>query len=164
MPILFEAYSCGGNTGAKKVKKIWNTVQGKRDKKNNEEVWLVLDYDRFKRSENNVSSYKFAGNNLYFFVMNFEDFLTQHLDGQTLSRWQNICIRQNHFKKPMPNDALMQNIVLIFPEYKKGSIPFDLNKNVLNNLIANRGTFIQLDEVKDFIEVFADFLRSKKIV
>ena len=161
--IIFEVYSCDGNS-AKNAKNRWEEAQHRRDGKANEEVLLILDFDSFKRGDKQKSSYGFAGDNFYFFVMNFEDFLAHHLNEETLGRWKGICQGQNHFTVPMNNELVMQNIRQIWPGYNKGDIPFILNETALANLQGNRDGFIISQGTDNFIPAFLNILRSKGII
>ncbi|MDR1123482.1 MAG: RloB family protein [Elusimicrobiota bacterium] len=163
IPVLFETYSCGTNT-PREVKRQWSKAQTKRDKKINEEVWAVLDYDCFKRGKPKTASFAFTKGQLYFFIMNFEDFLVNHLSPTELLNWKNICIRSNHFSSPMHGDDVVKKIQAVIPGYSKGNLPFSIDTDCLNSLNSNKGNFHICPGVSDFINVYLAFLKQKSII
>ncbi|MCL1901656.1 MAG: hypothetical protein FWG57_09095 [Endomicrobia bacterium] len=160
--LLFEVYSCNGNN-AKSAREQWSTAQTKRDKKSNEEVLLVLDFDCFKRGDKDINAYNnFAKNNIYFFIMNFEDFLIQHLSKEKVLFWKGKMQQQNHFENPLNSGEVAEKIKGVLPTYKKSEVPFEINTDSLQNLANNYKDFNHGNN--NFIDILLAILQRHKII
>lgn len=153
--IRFKTYNSKGNA-PKNVKREYKNACKTRDNKHNENVWILLDYDCFKRNNLQLTSFSFALDRVYFFIYNFEDFLMQHQTPNDFTKWVCLCCRDRHIYTPLHGDAIIKNIQQLIPNYSKGTMPFDLTIEHIKNLKNNedRGGFIKAplpENINNFI-------------
>lgn len=121
-----------------KVKKKYNEVRKKNRHAKFIAIWV--DKDIYLRNEQgNFTKYSKKGDipDFRFTYMNYEDFLTLHYD-KKLRKWTEICNSKNHFRKPMHKKEYMPLFTkYIYPNYEKGSLPFDLNPENIKTLFKN---------------------------
>ena len=87
------------------------------------DVFVLLDYDIFKRGEN-LTPYQERFEHLYFFEYNFEDFLVALLPTDKQQLWETVCKEHRHYEYPMTSTTVVAKIQLLFLNYKKGFCPF----------------------------------------
>jgi hypothetical protein len=160
----FKDYNCQGNT-PKQVKEKYKKAQSRRNEKHNEQIWTLLDYDCFKREKRNLESFKFIKDDFYFFIYNFEDFLMQHLPYEVFLKWINICCTTKHIDSPLSGAEIEKFAKQILPNYKKGTMPFDLMKSHLENLKSNqeKEIFVKKPLPKNIANFIAQLLSIIKI-
>ena len=115
----------------------------KQIKKENkrEEIYIWVDKDTYIRNDNNdkVSYRQKKIPDFLFTNFNFEDFLVMHLPKEKLEKWREICRRHNHFTTPMhANTYEPLYIQNIFPNYKKGDMPIEINEENLKLAIERQ--------------------------
>ena len=106
-------------------------------------ILIWVDKDTYQRNdENDGENYSRKPSkipNFMFSVFNFEDFLVMHMDEAIVLKWQDICEKHGHFDMPMHSEQyislLRENI---FPNYKKGELPFEITKDHFENLLRNQ--------------------------
>jgi hypothetical protein len=69
--------------------------------------------------------------------------------------WQDICVNLKHFSRPITSRICEKEILAIFPQYKKGSMPIVINEESLKNLFNNHA-----DNTVSFASDFATFLEE----
>lgn len=109
------------------VKKIKVALKKLGRKAKNKDIFIFLDYDKFKREEAFLIDYKTLNRHIFFFEYCFEDFLIRHLPEESYIRWRAICEKVGHYNDPMKNHTLVQEIQAIFNKYKKGRLPEELS-------------------------------------
>ena len=117
----------------------------KKNKKSNPKgtISIWVDKDTYIRNdENDRENYKKKNKaipNFLFTRFNFEDFLVMHLSEDNLEKWREICKKHDHFHNPMHSDTYeplyIQNI---FPNYKKGDMPIEINEENLKLAIERQ--------------------------
>lgn len=147
--------------GAGEYKSVIKTYKNQRtdNKKSKIEIWV--DFDIYLRNDNNcMDNYQKKKQSIPDFLFNhqnFEDFLVLHKDDYTLQNWLDICRKLNHFSTPLHGKGeqgymnLLENN--IFPGYKKGDLPLNINKDSLVNLLKHN-----MDKTIPLKSDFADFL------
>ena len=96
------------------------------------DIYLRNDKDNLTKYNNRKGVPSFC-----FTYMNYEDFLTLH-NNEKLDAWTDMCCRKNHFKTPVHSTEYMPLFVeKIFPNYKKGELPFEMNGETLKILFRN---------------------------
>lgn len=135
------------------------TLKYKEVEKNNKRsnIFIWVDKDTYLRNdENDGDNYQHKPvriPNFMFSHLNFEDFLVMHLDEGTVLKWQQICERHRHFEYPMHSAEYMPLLTsYIFPNYRKGQIPFEITQEHLDNLFKTQ----QNPNIKfkcDFVEM-----------
>lgn len=129
-------------------------------------IKIFLDDDIYVRNEDQreqdnslklaSSSYK---DEFLFNTHNFEDFLMLHYDDVTLNLWLTKCTGTNHGAFPMHSAKFMPLVKEIFPDYKKGELPFStINQENIENLFRHNednSIFIKSD--------FAMYLKSRLV-
>lgn len=136
----------------------------KRSPRSNIFIWV--DKDTYQRNDNNdgdnysCKPAKFP--NFMFSFFNFEDFLVMHMDETIVLEWQDICEKRGHFKNPMHSEQYLPLLKKnIFPNYKKGELPFEITKEHFENLLQNQ----QNPKIKfkcDFADMIAT--QTQKII
>ena len=120
-----------------------------------------VDFDLYHRNEKQsfgqYERHQSNGNSqpkFLFSRMNFEDFLALHCEDPQLNKWLDICEENNHFSSPMTAAVCTPLFTKnIFPNYKKGTLPFALSKNKLETMFSNLNkTQIQNDFGKHLLE------------
>lgn len=121
------------------------TLKYKEVKRNNtrSNIYIWVDKDTYQRNdENDGYNYEHKPQkipNFLFSYLNFEDFLVMHLDEEIVQIWQEICMNNNHFNYPMHAEKYLKLLrEYIFPNYKKGEIPFEITQNKFDNLLKNQ--------------------------
>lgn len=96
-------------------------------------IWL--DEDMFKRGQLKENILK---NKLKKFIsihrkveiiystQNFEDFLSMHLEQELFEKWEEICLKQNHFNNPMISTVYEPLMKTIIKDYSKGKLPSEI--------------------------------------
>lgn len=167
-PLFFEPYpagTCSCTAVCRKYNEVLRTHKVRKSSPGwNDVKMIVLDKDVFswrKEKEEN-----FPQDVLYFSVFNFEDFLIQHLESAPVVNWNNICIQQNHFNIPMEHKCYLTHVKNIFPNYKKGTMPFDLEITHLQRLKENinRRCFNPPEQKNDFCKWFVKLLTEHGII
>lgn len=107
------------------VVKTFKVVVGK-NKNARPLIWVDRDiYLRNERdSETNYRNKPAGIPDFLFSTMNFEDFLTLHCENEIFESWLQICQAKNHFRQPMTAKEYLPLFLEIFPDYKKGDLPF----------------------------------------
>lgn len=94
---------------------------------------VLLDEDVFIRGKYNKNDFiqqcSLCGVTPLFQKNNFEDFLICHLDSSKIECWKAIV---SGYDAPMTDKEIMDRIVNIIPNYKKGSIPLYLQERVFS--------------------------------
>jgi hypothetical protein len=121
----------------------------------NDRCVVLLDEDVFKRGETNIS--RSLKGCLYLNRYNFEDFLVMHLDKDSVMKWQETCDSMKHFSTPMTSAEYEILITEVLTNYKKGSMPdnLEINATSLRKLFNN-----QADEEIRFSSDFAVLLKE----
>jgi hypothetical protein len=106
------------------------------------EILIWVDYDRYARNDRgDMDRYHAKPADIPDFLFskfNFEDILSMHLEKPFVNKWISICVAHNHFSTPMcaiTYEVLFKD--LVGGSYQKGEIPFVIDRNHLENLIAN---------------------------
>ncbi|MDT4763191.1 hypothetical protein [Sphaerochaeta sp. PS] len=138
IPLVYIPISSNGGQYSKVVKTY------KTARKNNPRtpIHICLDYDIYLRNnDGNWASYVNRPKSIPEFLfthMNFEDFLTLHLEKELSEKWYCLCKSRQHFSSPMHADTYVplfaENII---PFYTKGEMPFVLTIKHLKNLFSN---------------------------
>jgi hypothetical protein len=133
--ILFVPKSSNGGKYSlveKKYREIY-----KNNKKSQIMIWV--DYDIYWRNDQeNRESYAAKSSKIPDFLfsrMNFEDYLTLHLEDRELKKWIIQCESHKHFTNPMHStvyEPLFKDS--LFENYKKGDMPFSITQERLNRL------------------------------
>jgi len=132
----------------KSVMRTWRKVKEIirwRKKKPRCAIWV--DYDLYYRNTGwCMTKYRRSRfKALYFSFYNFEDFLILHYPDDTVKRWKTLFAPTRHFKKPLHSDEHLRQFKRLFPNYKKGEIPFSvfswtsltrLKANLKNRIIS----------------------------
>ncbi len=126
----------------------------------NVKIWVDKDiYLRNDRNNGNnyVKHHEDGLPDFLFSYMNGEDFLAMHDEG--FEKWESICHKNKHFHKPMHKDEYIPLIKEnLFPDYKKGELPFDIDLERLKCLFRNQN---KNHGKNDAIHCdFADFLKE----
>ena len=106
------------------------------------EIKIWVDKDIYLRNDkNNADNYRMHCQDglpdFLFTSMNGEDFLTMHVD--SFGKWEDICRKKGHFSSPMHENAYLPLIRgNIFPNYKKGELPFEICRERLKCLFENQ--------------------------
>ncbi len=130
--------SNGGN-----FSRIIAKYREERAKNRKQEIAIWIDKDIYCNDSNDSRKLERQYHTDFLFNhMNYEDFLTLHLDEKELLRWQAICEKHNHFTKPMNSAEYCplinhHNIFGDGIEYVKGALPFDLSLKKLEKAFAN---------------------------
>ncbi len=156
--IYFNLYNLKGIAEYKKIKR--KHKEAKKNMRKGDEIVIWLDNDVFKRGKLSKEALrKILGD---FDIVkynheNFEDFLIMHLSDKEVERWHEICIKEDHFKRPMNRKKVATLMREIFPDYSKGSLPdgFQINKVTLDRLISNSQCSILKFE-SDIVSVIAE--------
>lgn len=127
-------------------------------------IQVLVDKDVYLRNDKNsgtdYQNKSTAIPNFLFSTMNFEDYLMLHCENSILDSWVTICQSKNHFSVPMHSCDYEPLFKQYFPEYEKGSLPFDLTKEVVNRMFSNlRSTPIR----NEFGEYLCDLVQSEKL-
>ncbi len=70
--------------------------------------------------------------------MNFEDFLSLHVEKGLSDPWYHLCSTNYHFSTPMHAITYIPLFTAnIFPSYRKGEMPFTLTASHLSLLFSN---------------------------
>lgn len=138
IPLVYGHTSCDGGQYSTVVRKYRET------KKHNPrtKIHICIDYDIYLRNNNNNwTSYTRKPASIpdfYFTHMNFEDFLSLHLENNLSDTWYHLCASNHHFTSPMHAETYTPLFTTnIFPDYKKGEIPFTLTAGHLSSLFNN---------------------------
>ncbi len=74
-----------------------------------------------------------------FSCMNFEDFLTLHMERDVLEKWYRVCCKVNHHRVPLREKVYLPLLKKhVFPAYQKGDIPFDITLERLQCLFKHK--------------------------
>lgn len=76
--------------------------------------------------------------NFLFSYMNFEDFLSMHLEQDKVNRWWVLCNGRNHFNSPSHSSEYISEFEEFIGEYRKGDMPIDFDCHSLDNLKINQ--------------------------
>jgi len=117
------------------VKSKYREVR-QNNKKSIIKIWV--DKDRYFRNDaSDMDHYKAKPLDIpdfLFSYMNYEDFLTMHLSSEKLNNWLFFCNKRNHFTAPSHSSEYLSEFVKFIGNYSKGEIPFEINKQTLENL------------------------------
>ena len=84
--------------------------------------------DNYQRKSSDIPDFLFS-------YMNFEDFLSMHLDRLEMQRWWASCVSRKHFTTPShSNEYIPVFKTFIGGGYTKGDMPLAINYNLLKNL------------------------------
>ncbi len=138
IPLVYIHKSCDGGQYSKVVRAY------KKAKKDNPRtsIHICIDFDTYLRNDtNNWTSYQNKPKSIpefLFTTMNFEDFISLHLEKELSDTWDHLCASNNHFSSPMHasiyTPLFAKNII---PGYKKGEFPFTLTTSHLSLLFKN---------------------------
>lgn len=115
----------------------------RKEKKNNKkcEIKIWVDKDTYARDDlNDQVKYESSPlkENFLFSTMNFEDFLALHMDETTLENWHQVCCQKKHHTDPMVESEYLPLVKKhLFPEYKKGDVPFEITEQILERLLKH---------------------------
>jgi hypothetical protein len=106
-------------------------------------ILIWVDWDRYRRNDNaDMDNYRNKPSdipNFLFSYMNFEDFLSMHLDRSEMERWWASCVSRNHFTIPSHSkDYLPAFRSFIGETYAKGEMPIEIDCHNLVNLRAHQ--------------------------
>lgn len=121
-------------------------------------LWIWADIDIYKRGDDVLPP---DVSNIYFSSFNFEDFLILHLTDDKVSSWTDICAQSGHFRVPLHSKDYEPLFRKIFPEYKKGELPQELNpltEEYLRNALRH-SLDAQIPFKCTFIEELAEVIR-----
>lgn len=138
IPLVYIQKPCDGGQYSKVVRKYKEV----RKENRRSPIHICIDYDTYLRNNsNNWTSYRNRPQGIpefLFTTMNFEDFLSLHLDKTLSDSWHHLCSRNNHFSSPMHSETYTPLFTAnIVPGYRKGEIPFSLSAGHLFLLFDN---------------------------
>lgn len=102
-------------------------------------ICIWVDWDRYKRNDSgDLDNYQNKPSDIpdfWFTYMNFEDFLSMHLETEDVNRWWVSCNGRNHFSSPShSSEYIPEFIKFLGDQYNKGEIPIAVNASSLENL------------------------------
>lgn len=126
----------------REVRRTYNEVRRKYKK---ERIEILVDKDIYIREQKEVEDYKNRENDglpyFSFSYNNFEDYLILHLPYKEAKRWSDIATLHGHNKIPLPASEylvlLSDSAIWGRVHYKKGAMPFAIDRERLDNLIYN---------------------------
>ncbi len=134
IPLQFIARPSNGGQFSQVIRKY--REQKRNNKKSIIKIWV--DWDIYLRNDaKNMDHYKAKPSDIpdfLFSYLNYEDFLTMHLDSEILNKWRLSCNKRNHFTSPSHSSEYIEEFVKFIGNYSKGEIPFEINKQSLDNL------------------------------
>jgi hypothetical protein len=135
IPLHFIPRPSNGGQFASVVKKFREVRKDNR----NTTIYIWVDWDRYQRNDNtDMDNYRRKSIDIPDFLfshMNFEDFLSMHLDRSEMQRWWTSCVSRNHFTTPTHSNEYMPLFkAFIGGNYTKGDMPIAINYNLLKNL------------------------------
>lgn len=129
----------------------------KNNKKEKDNILIWIDYDIYKRNENDNNTLyknKLGIPDFLFSYMNFEDFLILHLSENVVDEWYKKC-KEHFLNNPKSSKEYLPLFKKYFSDYKKGELPIQLDKNTLENMFKN------LHSCSNYKNDFASFLYKK---
>jgi hypothetical protein len=119
--------------------RVRNTYRAVRKANPKSTILIWVDWDRYKRNdEKDMDNYQKKPSdipNFLFSVMNFEDFLSMHLEREDLNRWWISCTSRNHFNSPSHSREYLHEFeCLLGIHYVKGEVPICITMRSLENL------------------------------
>lgn len=142
---------------------VANAVREVRRGNRKSDIFVWVDKDIYVREKQCIDAYNNKKNNIpdfWFSWMNFEDFLMLHKDSAELREYVGQLEALNHFFSPLTASEHGRIFRQYFPNYVKGEIPFELDKNILDKLFNN----LKATKVRcDFGEWLLDQLTSKAV-
>ncbi len=147
-------------------KAVTSKYQDVKRKSPRSDIFIWVDKDTYQRNDDNDGDNysrkpsKFP--DFMFSFFNFEDFLVMHMDEMIVLKWQDICEKHGHFENPMYSEQYMPLLrENIFPNYKKGEIPFEITKENFENLLRNQQN-LNIKFKCDFAEMIA--IHAQKLI
>lgn len=117
----------------------------KEARKNNSTARILIwvDWDRYRRNDNaDMDNYRKRSKDIpdfLFSYMNFEDFLSMHLDRDEMEKWWTSCNGRHHFDTPSHSKEYMPAFRSFIGEtYDKGEIPIEIDCHNLGNLRSHQ--------------------------
>jgi len=117
----------------------------KEARKNNSTARILIwvDWDRYRRNDNaDMDYYRKRSKDIpdfLFSYMNFEDFLSMHLDRDEMEKWWTSCNGRHHFDTPSHSKEYMPAFRSFIGEtYDKGEIPIEIDCHNLGNLRSHQ--------------------------
>jgi hypothetical protein len=135
IPLIFIAKPSNGGQYAL----VKNTYSKTKKDNPRSAIYIWVDRDRYMRNDNDdMKNYQSKSSGIPDFLfseMNFEDFLTMHLDREELNKWWNSCAGRNHFTSPSHSgEYIPAFMAFIGSDYSKGEMPIEINCHSLKNL------------------------------
>lgn len=136
IPLVFAPKVIGSGV----YKAVANRYREVRRELRGAEIVIWVDMDLYMDSQKDLYENKpDSVPDFLFSLMNFEDFLSLHMDRRTLMKWQEVCEEHRHFSEPMFSAVYLPLFkVTCFPHYRKGKMPFKLNDETLGRLFVNQ--------------------------
>lgn len=131
----FTPYSAG--TGYfKNVKREFNRIIRTQ---RNCKVIAWVDRDIYIRNDKKCNDNRIKDKviTFYFSTMNFEDFLMLHQNYELAKKWFDLVNSKDHWKDPLCEQQYLRLFKKFFHNYKKGELPFEIQKEQLTNLFFN---------------------------
>lgn len=165
--LYFKVEAAGGHTPSQ-VRFAWKNANKKYAQRDKSSVRItLLDKDVFLRKGNKLAIKDYPQNDgIYFSLLNFEDFLVQHLSCDEVKNWKNICKTKNHFSVPLVEDVYIPLLKqYVWNNYDKAHLPIELNLSYLNRLNQNvaNNVFCQSNS-NDFRMWFLNVLKHHNII
>jgi hypothetical protein len=117
----------------------------KEARKNNHTARILIwvDWDRYRRNDNaDMDNYRKKSKDIpdfLFSYMNFEDFLSMHLDRGEMEEWWTSCNGRHHFDTPSHSKEYMPAFRSFIGEtYEKGEMPIEIDCHNLGNLRSHQ--------------------------
>lgn len=102
-------------------------------------ILIWVDWDRYLRNDNaDMDNYRNKSNDIpdfLFSYMNFEDFLSMHLNRDKMEKWWISCNSRHHFDIPSHSKEYISAFRKWIGEtYEKGEMPLPIDRQSLENL------------------------------
>lgn len=135
IPLHFIPWPSNGGQYAPVVKKYREVRKDNRTAK----ILIWVDWDRYLRNDNaDMDNYRNKSNDIpdfLFSYMNFEDFLSMHLNRDKMENWWISCNSRHHFDTPSHSKEYLPAFKLfIGTMYEKGEMPIPIDCQSLENL------------------------------
>ena len=145
---------------------ITKEFKNQKKKNKNSDVLIWVDKDIYVRQKADSTKYSMKKSyipDFLFSVWNFEDFLVLHKERKEILFWQEKCSEFGHLSHPCSAEEHLKLFrKYMFPDYEKGTLPFDLTRERIELLFSN----LKMSDYKfscEFLEFVQKEIQNKTL-